>query len=287
VTGDIFETLNATVDRFMTNTPGKPPAKANALHWSDLHKIARSPAHYRYHMDSKGQPGVGEATPAMRFGSLVNYRALGATAHDTQFAVWTGEARRGKDWTEFKEFHSEKEIVTAAEWDTAGNVSDALYCHPAARGLLKAGVIEERLHWQVGDRDCAGTPDVLGPDVLVDLKVTNDASPDRFMWHAVRMGWLGQLAWYLDGAIASGHDRPKTCHIVAVEPKAPHVVTVFDLTDMAVEFGRCQWRALFEKLRACEESNCWPGYVATSTKLDAPDNDSFILDIQGEEVEVG
>ena len=256
------------------------------LHWSDLHKIQRSPAHYRYHMDSKGQPGVGEPSPAMRFGSLVNYRVLGATAHDTKFIVWGGGPRRGKEWLAFQENHADEEIVTQAEWDAAGSVSDSLYLHPTANRLLKSGVIEQRIHWTIGDRPCAGTPDVLGPDVLVDLKVTADAHPDRFMWHAVKMGWLGQLAWYLDGAIATGHDRPKTCHIVAVEPKPPHVVTVFDLTPMAVEFGRCQWRALFEKLRACEESNSWPGYCATSTTLDAPDTDSLILNIQGEELEL-
>lgn len=256
------------------------------LHWSDLSKMQKSPAHYRHHMDSKGKPGHGEATAAMRFGSLVNDRLLGTTAYGTEFVVWEGGRRQGKAWDAFSEEHAGQEIVTVDESSMADAASAAVRFHPVAGPLIQSGAIEKRINWEFNGRACSGTPDVLGPTALVDLKVTGDANPDRFMWHAIRMGWFGQLGWYRDGAIRSGLPDPKRCHIIAVEAKPPHVVTVFDLTDAAIEFGRCQWRALFERLMTCEASNQWPGYCATSTALDAPDTDSFLLNINGEDTEV-
>jgi hypothetical protein len=256
------------------------------LHWSDLRHMQESAAHYQWHMTTKRAGAGREPSPAMRLGTLANHLVLGATAHGTQFAVWEGGIRRGKAWDAFCEENPGREVVNLDEVATAEAIRGAVTAHPTAQALLTSGAIEAPLSWTVAGRACAGTPDVLGSDHLVEFKVTHNANPSRFLWHAIRMGWLGQLAWYADGADYAGLEPPRSLHIVAVESKPPHVVTVFDLTDLAVEFGRRQWRGLFERLLVCERTDRWPGYCATSVPLDAPDSDELFLDIDGEEVDV-
>jgi hypothetical protein len=259
---------------------------SSPVHWSDLRKMQESPAHYLWHMTTKGARGPRDVTPAMRLGTLANHYVLGATAHGVAFAVWEGGIRRGKAWDAFAAENEGREIVTLDEVAVAEAIKASVAAHPTATALLSSGAVEASIAWSIADRDCAGTPDVLGNDRLVEFKVTNCANPSRFLWHAIRMGWLGQLAWYADGADYAGLEPPRSLHIVAVESKPPHVVTVFDLTEAAVEFGRRQWRALFERVVVCERTGLWPGYCATSVPLDAPDSDDLLLTIEGEEVDV-
>lgn len=240
------------------------------LHWSGLRHIAKSPAHYRYYLDH----GV-TVTAAMRFGSLVHAMVLGATR---AFVVYP-EARRGNVWKDFQAAHEGVEIVTAEEWQRASDCAFAVKANPNAAVLLKS-LRERKLAWTFAGRECAGTVDLCG-DVLSDLKVT-DADPARFPWHALRMGWPAQLTWYEQGVIESGGARPSALSLIAVEPKPPHVVQVYDLTERAAELGRRHWRLLFERLRVCEETDTWPGYCEGIMPLDAPEQCELTID--GEEV---
>jgi len=230
--------------------------------------------HYDYYKRTGITP-----TPAIKFGSLVHAMVLGATR---AFVVYP-EARRGNKWKQFQAEHEGVEIVTAAEWQRASDAAFAVRSHHEA-GPLFQGTKEHTLEWTIAGRSCRGTPDVNGKN-LVDLKVT-DANPAKFPWHARRMGWHCQLAWYRDGLAECGTVPEQVC-IVAVEPKAPHAVTVFDLTEAMLDLGRKQYRLLIERLNVCEESNYWPSYVEGIALFDVTEADEdFSLLIDGEEVTV-
>lgn len=250
----------------------RPPVR-----WSHLRHIGKSPAHYRHNLLTPFQP-----TPAMVMGSLVHELVLGGGRD--KFAAYEGERRAGKEWEAFKAANADATIVKASEWEEASNIADAVRAHPAAVDALINGQRETPLSWTIAGRECHGTPDVLGLH-LADLKVTNDASPDRFQWHARKMGWLGQLAWYYEAARQTQPILPNRVSIVAVESSAPYVVTVFDLTDEALLLGEKTWRLYFERLRACEETDYWPGYVEGVARLGVPESeDELILEIDGEEI---
>lgn len=251
----------------------RPPVR-----WSHLRHMARSPAHYKYNLDTPFQ-----STPAMVMGSLVHELVL--SGGRDKFAVYEGERRAGKEWEAFKaSVEPGTTIVKASEWDEAEMIAEAVLHHPAAVEAIDNGQREVGLSWTIAGRECHGTPDVLGLS-LADLKVTNDSSPDRFTWHARKMGWLGQLAWYYEAARQTQPILPNRVSIVAVESSAPYVVTVFDLTDEALLLGEKTWRLYFERLRACEETDYWPGYVEGVARLDVPESEEeFILTINGEEI---
>jgi len=243
------------------------------LRWSALRYMAESPAHYRYYLDHPV-----EATPAMRFGALTHALVLGVAPQS--FVVFDG-VRRGNVWTEFKEAHGEVEIVSAEEWERASACADAVKADPVCGKLLRSGIKEHRIEWSINGRSCMGTPDVNG-NILVDLKVTPFANPNRLSWHCRKMQWHTQLAWYKDGIKAQG-GYVEDVYLVTVTPKPPHLAVAYGLTPDTLTLGSRTWQALFERLLVCERTDEWPGYAQDVIPLDI-EEDEFSLVIEGEEV---
>ena len=237
----------------------------NALHWSQLSKMRSTPQDYIHYMTE----GFGKPTPAMEFGTAVDAIVFGTT---DRLAVFTGKVRNGKVWEAFKAEHAGQEIVTQATWDAAGEAAAAVLTNTEAATILDGAKCQQFLRWKQGGRDCAGTMDISGR-VLAELKVT-DPNPRKFYWHGMKMGWHCQLAWYYDGLIAAGHPEPESVHIIAVRPKPPHVVTVFDLDDSMLDLGRKEYHLALERLRICEDADYWPGYVEGISVWSAPDEEA-------------
>lgn len=239
------------------------------VRWSELKHIRRSPAHYRYACEK----GVTE-TSAMRVGAYVHQLVLGGIR---KFRVYDG-VRRGSSWEMFQAANETATILTLAEWAQATEIARAVHeCEAAVRIL--DGIRERTIEWEVAGRFCIGTPDVAGESFVADLKVTNDASPSRFPWHARRQGWLGQLEWY-----ANGLGGVAEAFLVAVESKPPYPVVVYMLTEAARDVGQRQWRSYFETLRVCEEADSWPGYSQGIAVLDVADEEDVSLTVNGEEM---
>jgi len=212
---------------------------------------------------------------------------IGSRAHSLlleggrRFVVFDG-IRRGKAWDAFAaDIAPDVTILNVREDTLATDAAAAVKADADARDLL-TGIVEKQIRWDINGRACFGTPDALTltKGDLSDLKVTADASPEKFPWHAGRQGWLAQLAWYKDGLVASGREIAGL-HLVAVEAKPPHVVTCYRLTTEAEELGRRTYRALFERLQVCEAANHWPGYAQTIIPLDSPEE--ITLSMDGEE----
>jgi hypothetical protein len=241
------------------------------VHFSNLKHFSRSPLHYLHSLTARY-----ESRP-MRVGSVVHALVLGGEFHH-----YDGE-RRGKAWQEFKATH-EGLIVTTSELDDAKAIAEAVTYDPVASGLL-AGPRETEvpLEWEYLGRACAGRLDLVKPDLLGELKVSNSSQPDRFSRQALWMGYPEQLAWYLRAL-----RRPLTSRavIIAVEDKPPHPVTCFEVTQRALEAGDKRCRIWMEQLLCCEAARHFPGYVQSVVPLDVPDAEEFSLVVEGEECEL-
>ena len=227
-----------------------------ALHYSNLRAFAKSPAHYRALLERPRS----DSGP-MRIGRLVHAIILGG-----DFVIFDG-TRRGKAWDEFQAEHDGKDIYTASEHEDAGSVARAVLGHPEAMALL-AGERELGLTWDLDGRPCAGRIDAVCGATVADLKTTADANPDRFVRHAIKMGYHAQLAWYADGLASAGRPRPTRHCLVAVETEFPHVITSLELTPGAVEAGRALYRSWLAQLADCERTGHWPGYVEGTIPFD-------------------
>lgn len=58
--------------------------------------------------------------------------------------------------------------------------------------------------------------------------------------------------------------------IIAVEATPPHCVTVLRVPERMLEEGRKSIRHWVEKLRACDASGEWPGYVQSEVEMQMP-----------------
>lgn len=215
-----------------------------------------------------------EESLALRLGSGTH-----ALLFEQPVVVFTGKVRNGKVWDAFKAEHAGRLILNAKEHAKAKAIAQSIRNHPIASRLLFAPdtIHESPIYWEQDGRRRRSTPDARSKAHLVDLKTTRCAEPERFARDARFRGYHAQLADYRAAMVASNGYAPKDCYIVAVESVEPYAVTCLRLTERALEIGDRMCRGWFERFRACEESNTWPGYCESITDLDVPDDDIDLL----------
>lgn len=237
------------------------------LRYSELSRMSSSPAHFRAAYEHPR-----EQSPAMRRGTLVHSLILeGPTA--AGIVVFPGE-RGAKGWKAFKEEHADAPlIVTADEMAEARFIAAKVRNHPLAAPALD-GDTEVELAWKRGAIDCAGRLDVLKPNGITEVKLSFTSHPEGFVRHGIRMGYHAQGAWYRYGANANGRDI-FSVKIVSVEMRQPFAVTVFDLTERALEKGDrlcTMWLERFAVQLGAQHGGHWPEYAEHVCEFDVPDD---------------
>jgi hypothetical protein len=233
------------------------------VRYSHLKYMSLSPAHYLAATKDTRD------TPRMRLGRLVDAYLFNGKLP----VVWEAE-RRGNKWKEFVAAHEDREVVTAAEYDKALHMVDAIVNHSDAMRLLRGRRLQE-IQWQFLGRDCQSHPDVLGGppasnrvEFITDLKSSATAQPSRFVPLALRMLYHAQLAFYHAAVGAAGFGVPGDHYGVVVEQQEPYAVTCFRYTERAIEVGSKLCRLWMERLLVCEESGEWPAYSQGVLDLD-------------------
>jgi len=250
------------------------------VRYSRLKLIGQSPAHYY----ASCQRNEAEESLAMRLGSGVHAMILGEPV--TRFSG----RRAGKVWDAFEREHAGTVILNDREWSEAERMSLAILRHDEASRLLLDGTErEQHLAWDYCGRACSSRPDAFKRGShIAELKTARSSNPRDFMRDAWRMGYVGQLAFYDDAHQALTGCRFPNAYLIAVEKSSPHPVTVYRLTERAMDLARRTTRLWIETLIGCEAINHWPGYSETTIDLDAPDNDNEPIEIviDGETAEV-
>lgn len=233
----------------------------DALNWSRLKLLEKSPTHYR--------TGFGDETATFRLGTAAHMALLEPERFATEYVVYPGKVRRGKEWEKFETeaLRSGKAVLSRKEHATAVATRDAVRGHERAVSYLRDGEPERTLVWDVVAGElrfkCKGRADYIGPRAIVDFKSTNDASPEGFGWSVRDYGYLGQAAWYSDGLwLATGARLPFV--FIAVEKKPPFMVGVYRVTDEQLEEGRELYLSLLGKLDYCTKNNWWSGYTESA-----------------------
>lgn len=239
------------------------------VHYSDLRKMAQSPAHYRHGILHPKEP-----TPAMLMGSAIDDCVFGG-GH--RIEVYDG-VRYGRKWEEFASRNQGKIILKPEQSELSYTAALAVKRDPVAHVLIYGPGVEHQrvVHWEqnglpfaagiAGDR---GGFDVLGPHYVADLKSTTCTQPDQWSRHAVRMMYHCQMAAYRAGARCIGREV-RNCFLIGVEAYPPHCVTVLRLSDDLLEAGDKIVAGWCDTLRRCEDSDEWPGYTQSVVECDTP-----------------
>lgn len=265
-----------------------------AVNWTTLKEMRRSPLHYAHRLANPK-----EDTTRLALGRACHTAVFEPDRFLLDYALFEGEARRGKEWTAFKELHADKTILKRDEYELCIEIRDAVREHPVASKYLAKGRAEQTITWTDEETGllCKARLDfvseVPGLAALLDMKTTQTVDAALFGATAARMGWHDQAAWYVRGLAANGLPL-MPAKLLAVELEPPHDVAVFDVDPDALYAGEEECRELLAKVAECRAANAWPGRYANELPLKLPawfyaqadeeQGGPLGLDIGGEEI---
>lgn len=166
----------------------------------------------------------------------------------------------------WREENAGRQVLTQEVWDQLHAMRDAVLEHPVAGALMKggSGLAEQSVYWhdpETGEL-CRCRPDWWRTDldVLVDVKTTNDASPEGFSKSLVNFRYHVQAPFYLDGVERATGQRPRAFLFLAVEKKPPYAVAVYQLDPESMSLGAREYREDLQTYANCKRTGVWPGY---------------------------
>ena len=245
-----------------------------AISKSKLDLINKSPAHYwaRYLDPERVRP---EPTKAMILGSAFHTLVLEEDKFQDEYVVSPTFNRRTKDgkaeYEAFQEAHKGKVALTSEDADLLFRMQESVFKHPAASKLLqiKGGKAEQTFMWDDENTglQCKCRPDWHLPNekLVIDLKTTEDASPNGFSRSIDRYRYHVQAAWYLRGC-----PKSEAFLFIAVEKTPPFAVVCYQADYEMVQAGERAMDVNLHLLQACMESDKWPSYSTTIETLSLP-----------------
>lgn len=233
-----------------------------AVSKSDLDLVNRSPLHYK----SAKQSGK-EQTEAMLFGSVVHKLVLEPETFAAEYAVAPKCDRRTKEgkqaWKEFTDSIADETVITEELHKEAQNVANAVLANPIVKKILTGGQAEQSFFWTDEETgvECKCRPDYLIREkgLVIDLKTTENASPERFMKSAYDYRYHVQAWWYLHGLSQYGV-AARNFVFIAVEKKPPYAVCVYAADDLMLELGKREALENLQTYAECKKSGIWHGY---------------------------
>lgn len=246
----------------------------------------KTPAHYRAYIERHDE----EETPAKLLGHAYHCRVLEPDLFAKRYCSMPAKPPRDlrhlRDaakpsqstldsiawWDSWDADHAGMTVLTADQFAQIEAMYDALMRHPVAAGIMASGQSEVTLQWvdvETGVR-CKARADWRRPgQFLMDLKTTDDASPDAFAKSVHKYGYHIQSAHYTEGSKACG-DSIENFLILAQEKEYPYLPAVYAIDAAAEVRGyEIQGRAM-RTLRDCINNDKWPGYHSGISQLSLP-----------------
>lgn len=244
--------------------PAEKYHAVDALSKSMMTKILKSPAHYKAALEEHQEP-----SKAMQLGTAIHTAVLEPHLYSQVVAVIPpdidGRTKEGKQW---KEQHKSRIHLTHAEDIDVQGVANSVRRHPFwdiinYEHSIEASVFAEDAETQI---PLKARPDlwIKEPAILVDVKTTDDASPEAFSRTITTFGYHIQAAHYLAMTGA------ESFIFVAVERKAPYAVGIYRLDVEWLQAGENLRRKAISTLHECRALDSWPSYPTTTITLSCP-----------------
>jgi exodeoxyribonuclease VIII len=239
---------DVSFDRYL-----KEDRVSKTLLW-DIHD--RSPAHARIGKEESNAMKVGTATHCVML----------EPDHFRLRFVRGPDDRRGNRWKDALAMAAadERELLTAAEYDAAIEMRDAIKDNPYIRKLTGNGAFREITA-------CANDPEtglptrmradayVPGDGILIDLKTTRDARPVQFTRAVREYGYHLQEAHYTKTWANAGGSSVAFIFAV-VEPFAPFAIKIYELDADAIAEGEAIRQRAMATWAECLVTGVFPAY---------------------------
>lgn len=254
---------------FKKGVPFETYAASQAVNWSTLKYMRDSALEYLHAVNAPPQDTVGRAR-----GRYLHTLVFEPEKADSEYAIFPGETRRGKEWEAFKAEHAGKAILKTEEAAEVQAQAAAVRNHPAIQPYMDGGTFEVSLRWTDPETgvECKGRLDWWHAPTrtLIDLKGTSTIHPHYFARIAARQGYHCQLAHYSNGIRATTGREPAQVVLLAAGIKAPYDIGPFLLSGDDLYAGGVEVADLLAKVKACRESGQYPGRYQSLTQLALP-----------------
>jgi hypothetical protein len=240
---------------------------------SALDQVARSPAHYLHWLANPRAD-----TPAFAFGRAFHCGVLEPERFASTYiqAPDFGDLRSSKNREKRDEWHAINQDVQclSAEWmATIRRMREVVGNHALVGRMLEGGEPEVTVTWRDEQTGllCKSRADYLvrSRRMVVDLKSTNDASPEAFTKAIANYRYHVQDALYRDGFRCAGEPIQHFC-MVAVEKDEPHGVAVYTLDAEGIASGYHAARQNIDALAHAVKADAWGSYPAHIHTVELP-----------------
>ena len=233
--------------------------------------LAKSPAHARAMVGKK-------ATKSMNRGTIIHRLVLGK-GKDYEVINFgdykSNAAKKARDDAEA----AGRVPVLACDFEDYCVAAEAIRIKLADMDIILDGESELAVQWEemsggFGAVTCRGMFDHVWLDrgIVLDLKVTEDASPLAIEKTAENFGYALQCAAYTSGLTRLKPEfAGKVKFLFAFcEPNEPHAVNVCQPDGMFRELGTRRWRNAVNLWGRCAAEDRWPAYGGGINYINPP-----------------
>jgi exodeoxyribonuclease VIII len=237
---------------------------------SSLDSIHRSVAHF--------EAPFRKATAKMAFGTAFHALILEPEKFDKIYLQGTNVDRRTKEgkaaWAEQEAKAGTKTVLKFDEYEDLMRMKEQTEKHPRFGSYFESGEPETSIFWEMQGVGCKCRPDwmINGGEYIIDLKTSNDASPDNFAKSIANFRYHVQDAWYTKGVQVATRKSPTFVFLV-VENVAPFSVAIYVLDGKSKDEG---WMLADKDLRKYVEyketfpADRYSGYSPDAVELSLP-----------------
>lgn len=172
------------------------------------------------------------------------------------------------------QIESKFELLSEKQMEACEGIAGNVRKSDAAMTLLSDGKAEEVAVWKDPETGvlCKARLDWLSSDrnVIVDLKSTTDARPEKFKRSIQEYGYHRQVAWYLDGVEYASGTRPGVFAFIVYESTAPYAAAYYYADQEMITIGRRENRILLRSYADCLASGKWPGFPEELREISLP-----------------
>ena len=214
------------------------------LSFSSIKEFAKSPAHFLSY-----KKGARFASSAMTFGTAVHMAVLEAEKFAELYDV-TDLRKNTKAYKLMAEENPKVTYLNKSDWWSIKNIQSNIAVHELARDLIyNADRYEEELTGDINGIAFRGFADAIGSNYVLDLKTTQNGSPDDFQRSAYN------FKYYLQAAIYSELTGLHDFWIVTAESSAPYNVTPYLVSKEYIQKGKKELYALIESFKKWQDDD--------------------------------
>ena len=156
-----------------------------------------------------------------------------------------------KDYIEC--LQEKKTPVTKEIFEEAEKITDSLLKHESVRVLIDScDNFQEKIEWQYKGWDFIGFKDCSSKGLIVDLKFSKDANPERFERDIYQMNYFLQMALY---ANQESYEGMPECYFLVYEKSGHYSILRLDYSFLS--YGMRKIDFLLNKLEDCILNNRW------------------------------